>query len=95
VKGLVDADTKGKILSMVNQMNLDETVAFVESGKRDLLLLCGGPSSGQVNAVQGGTGQVLEVWSIGRVKDEKSQLGITAICFLAQFCMEKQNSLPF
>ena len=36
-------------------------------------------------------------WSliVGRVKDEKSQLGITAIFFLAQFCMEKQNSLPF
>jgi hypothetical protein len=38
-----------------NTMDLDETVAFVEAreiGKRDLLLLGGGPFSGQVNTVQ-------------------------------------------
>ena len=29
VKGLVDVDTKGEILSKVKQMDLDETVAFV------------------------------------------------------------------
>ena len=54
VNGLADGDTKGKILSKVKQMNLDESVAFVkarEIGKRDLLLLGEGPSSGQVNAV--------------------------------------------
>ena len=40
--------------TMVKQMDLDETVAFVEAreiGKRDLLLLGGGPFSGQVNTV--------------------------------------------
>ena len=49
VKGLADGDTKGKILSKVKQMDLDETRAFVEAreiGKQDLLLLDGGPSSG-------------------------------------------------
>jgi hypothetical protein len=55
VKGLADGDTKDEILSKVKQMDLDETVDFVEVreiGKRDLLLLGWGPSSGQVNAVQ-------------------------------------------
>ena len=31
VKGLVDVDTKGKILSKVQQMDMDMTVAFVEA----------------------------------------------------------------
>ena len=55
VKGLVDVDTKGEILSKVKQMDLEETQAFMEAretGKRDLVLLSGGPSSGQVNAVK-------------------------------------------
>ena len=55
VKGLVDVDTKGEILSKVKQMDLDETLAFLEAreiGKRDLLLLGRGPFSGQVNTVQ-------------------------------------------
>jgi hypothetical protein len=54
VKGLYDGDTKGKVLSEVTQMNLEDTVAFVEAreiGKRDVQLLGGGPPSGQVNAV--------------------------------------------
>ena len=54
VKGLADGDTKGEILSKMKPMNLDDSVAFVkarEIGKRDLLLLGEGPSSGQVNAV--------------------------------------------
>ena len=48
-------DTKGEILSKVKQMDLDETVTFVEAretGKQDLVLLNGGPSSSQVNGVQ-------------------------------------------
>ena len=54
VKGLYDGDTKGEVLSEVTQMNLEDTVAFVEAreiGKRDVQLLGGGPPSGQVNAV--------------------------------------------
>ena len=38
VKGLADWDTKCEILSKLKQMNLDETMAFVEAreiGKRD------------------------------------------------------------
>ena len=57
VKGLVDvdSDTKGEILSKVKQMDLDETVAFVEDremGKRDLVLLGGVPLASQANGVQ-------------------------------------------
>ena len=55
VKGLVDADTKGDLLSQVKRMDLDETVAFMEAretGKRDLVLLNGGPYASQVNGVQ-------------------------------------------
>ena len=54
VKGLYDGDTKGEVLSKVTQMNLDDTVTFVEArniGKGDLQLRGGGPSSGQVNAL--------------------------------------------
>ena len=46
VKGLDEMDTKGEIQSKEKQMNLDETVAFVEAretGKRDLVLLGGVP----------------------------------------------------
>ena len=55
VKGLVDMDTKGEILSKLKQMDLDETVAFVEARetcKRYLVVLNGGPSSSQVNGIQ-------------------------------------------
>ena len=55
VKGLVDVDTKGEILSKVKQIDLDETVAFVEdreTGKRDLVLLGGVPLASQANGVQ-------------------------------------------
>ena len=55
MKGLVDVDTKGDLLSKVKRMDLDETVAFMEAretGKRDLVLLNGGPYASQVNGVQ-------------------------------------------
>ena len=55
VKGLFDVDTKVEILSKVKQMDLDETVAFDEAretGKRDLVLLSGGPLASQANGVQ-------------------------------------------
>jgi hypothetical protein len=32
---------------------------------------------------------------LGRVKDEKSHEELLQYGFFAQFCMEKQNSLPF
>ena len=54
VKGLYDGDTKSEVLSKVTQMNLEDTVAFVEAreiGKRDVQMLGGGPSSDQVNSV--------------------------------------------
>ena len=54
VKGQYDGDTKGEVLSKVTQINLEDTVAFVEAreiGKQDVQILGGGPSSGQVNAV--------------------------------------------
>ena len=54
VKGLYDAETKSEVLSKVVQMNLEETVAFVEAreiGRRDVQSLGGGLLSGQVNAV--------------------------------------------
>ena len=63
VKGLVDVDTKGEILSKLKQMDLDLTVAFMEAretGKRDLVLLNGGPTDSlqslqlQVTEVQPG-----------------------------------------
>ena len=62
VKSLVDEDTKGEILSKVEQMDLDTTFAFVDSretGKRDPVQLCGGGQSGP------GAVQVLEVWAGG------------------------------
>ena len=52
LKGLYDGDTKSEVLSKVIQMNLEETVAFVEAreiGKWDVQSLSGGPSSSQVN----------------------------------------------
>ena len=54
VKGLYDGDTKSEVLSKVVQMNLEDTVAFVEAreiGRRDVQSLGGGPSSSQVNTV--------------------------------------------
>ena len=54
VKGLYEGDTKGEVLSKVTQMNLKDTIAFVEAREidiQDVQLLVGGPSSVQVNAV--------------------------------------------
>ena len=54
VKGLYTGDTKSEVLSKVVQMNLEETVAFVEAweiGRQDVQSLSEGPSSSQVNAV--------------------------------------------
>ena len=54
VKGLYTGDTKSEVLSKVVQMNLEETVAFVEAweiGRQDVQSLSEGPSSTQVNAV--------------------------------------------
>ena len=42
VKGLVDVDTKGKILSKVEQMDLGRTIDFLEAretGKCDLMVV--------------------------------------------------------
>ena len=55
VKGLVDVDTKGEILSKVKQMDLEENQDFMEAretGKRGLVLLSGGPSSGQATQLR-------------------------------------------
>ena len=52
VKCLYNGDTKSDFLSKVVQMNLEDTVAFVEAreiGRRDVQRLGGGPSSSQVN----------------------------------------------
>ena len=52
VKGLYDGDTKSEVLSKVVQMNLEDTVAFVEAreiGRRVVQSLSGVPSSSQVN----------------------------------------------
>ena len=50
VKGLVDNETKGEILSKVDKFTLDQTVAFVEAretGQRSLAGLGGGGLAGQ------------------------------------------------
>ena len=54
VNSLYDGYNKSEVLSMVVQMNLEDTVAFVEAreiGRRDVQSLGGGPSSSQVNTV--------------------------------------------
>ena len=54
VKGLVDLDTKGKILSKVGQMDLDKTVTFVEAsetGNHDPVQLGCGALASQASLV--------------------------------------------
>ena len=55
IGGLNDEDTKQAVLSKVDEMNLDDTVVFVEAretGKHSVKILSGGLASGQVNRVQ-------------------------------------------
>ena len=55
VGGLNDEDTKQAVLSKVEEMNLADTITFVEAhetGKQSLKALSGGLSSGQVHRVQ-------------------------------------------
>jgi hypothetical protein len=55
IGSLNDEDTKQAVLSKVDEMPLDETIAFVEAretGKTALKILGGKQTSGQVNKVQ-------------------------------------------
>jgi hypothetical protein len=54
VKGLVDDDTKGEVLSKVEQLDLDETVKFMEAretGQRSLVGLASGNLASQLHSV--------------------------------------------
>merc|ERR1712055_918702 len=54
INGLYDGDTQQAVLSKVTELNLEETIVFVEArevGKNSVKALNGGLSSGQVNNV--------------------------------------------
>ena len=70
VKGLVDVDTKGKILSKVKQMDLDETVAFVEARethKRGLVLL---PAKSMGSRCRESAGDVVKKDTLGKLQKQ-------------------------
>ena len=57
INGLYDGDTQQAVLSKVTELNLEDTIIFVEArevGKNSVKILSGGLSSGQVNTITHG-----------------------------------------
>ena len=60
INGLYDGDTQQAVLSKVTELNLEDTIIFVEArevGKNSVKILSGGLSSGQVNTITHGQGK--------------------------------------
>ena len=74
INGLYDGDTQQAVLSKVKELNLEDTIVFVEArevGKQSAKVLSGGLSSGQVNRVHDDQGKCKFCGKIGHGKNPK------------------------
>ena len=75
INGLYDGDTQQAVLSKVTELNLEDTIIFVEArevGKNSVKILSGGLSSGQVNTITHGQGKCKFCGKSGHGKNPNS-----------------------
>ena len=77
INGLYDGDTQQAVLSKVTELNLEDTIVFVEArevGKHSVKVLSGGLSSGQVNNINHGQGKCKFCGKSGHGKNPNSDI---------------------